>query len=645
MSDTNREGRPPRRLRFGVFELDTDEEALYHRGREVSVQEMPLKVLAVLLERPGELVRREELFQRLWPNDRLGILDDNLNVAISKLRQALHDTADHPRYVATVPRKGYRFVAPVTELPTPPERSASTESDVPSPTQHATDGPRRAPAPAWFRRPASALAAVALAAGAAALLAFYITGAGDAPPAAQDSATPTIAVLPFANLSGDPGQAYFSDGLTEEILDRLASSKGLRVVSRTSSFAFKNRDMDAREIGRLLGATALVEGSVRREGDRLRISAQLVDAASGYQLWSESFDRRMDDVFAIQQQIALAIAQTLKGRLLAPEEAEALEPEAIDPEAYDHFLRGRHHWHRRTEAGLRQSATHFEWALDRAPDYVPAWVGLADAYAVLGFYDYLPPREAFPRARDAAERALDLDLDNASAWATLGYVALYYDWDLQAGEAAFRRAIERDPTDSKSHQWYANLLTAAGRFQEAEREMRRATELDPLSLIANAALGWVRYYAGRHEAALEQLRLTRELDPDFELAYLWSGWSLEALERYGEAQAMLEEAVKRSGGTGISTASLARVHALRGDQEKAHSLLAELEADETYQPAYEIGKAWLAIGERDKTMDWLERALEQRSHSMVFIHVDPQLDALRNDPRFQALAERVRPEP
>lgn len=641
MSDTKREGRPPRRLRFGVFELDTADEALYHRGRQVPVQEMPLKVLAVLLERPGELVRRAELFERLWPNDRLGILDDNLNVAISKLRHALHDTADHPRYVETVPRKGYRFVATVAEVPAAP---ASTGPDGPPRDRPDTDRPPPATEPSRLRRPAVALAAIALMATAAMLLAFYFNGAGEDRPPVPEGATPTIAVLPFDNLSGDPGQAYFSDGLTEEILDRLSQSKDLRVVSRSSSFAFKNRDMDAREIGRQLGAQALVEGSVRREGDRLRISAQLVDAASGYQLWSESFDRRMDDVFAIQREIALAIAQTLKGRLLAPEEAEALEPEAIDPEAYDHFLRGRHHWHRRTEAGLRQSATHFEKALELAPDYAPAWVGLADAYAVLGFYDYLPPREAFPRARDAANRALELDPDNASAWATLGYVALYYDWDLEAGEAAFQLAIELDPTDSKSHQWYANLLTAAGRFPEAEREMRRATELDPLSLIANAALGWVRYFAGRHEAALEQLRLSLELDPDFELAYLWRGWSLEALNRYDEALPALEEAVERSGGTGITTASLARIHALRGDRKKARSLLADLETDDTYQPAYEIGKAWLALDERNKAMDWLERALEQRSHSMVFIHVDPQLDALRNDPRFQALAERVRPD-
>lgn len=615
---------PPRRIHFGVFELDTVAEALYHRGRPVPIQEMPLKVLGVLLERPGELVPREELFERLWPDDELGILDDNLNVAISKLRHALRDTAHHPRYVETVPRKGYRFVAPVSVPPADGRPAGSRSRSRPG------------------RRP-MLLAAALLLGAALAAAGYFLAGEGTQSPAIAEDVPPAIAVLPFENLSDDPGQRYFSNGLTGELIDRLARSKGLRVVSRTSSFAFRDRGVDAREIGRRLGAGALVEGSVRRDGERLRISAQLVDAETGYHLWSESYNRRLEDVLAVQQEIALAIAETLKGRLLGPGEARAPEPDAIDPEAYDHFLRGRHHWHRRTEAGLRQSATHFERALDLTPDYAPAWVGLADAYAVLGFYDYLPPDVAFPRAREAAEQALALDAGNASAWATLGYVALYFDWDLEAGETAFRHAIDRDPTDSKAHQWYANLLTAAGRFDEAEREMRRATELDPLSLIANAALGWVRYYAGRYEAALEQLRLTRELDPDFELAYLWSGWALEELGRHDEALAMLEEAAARSGGTGISIASLARLRALRGETQTARTLLKDLGTGDEYVPAYEMGKAYLALDDRPKALDWLEQALEERSHSMVFIRVDPQLDALRDHPRFQRLAARVQP--
>lgn len=646
---------PARRLRFGAFELDTAAEELFYRGNRVHVQEMPLKVLALLLERPGELVRREELFERLWPDDELGILDDNLNVALHKLRVALGDEASRPNYIETVPRKGYRFIAPVYEVPDEPlatsetdssgvhtnlpqgESVASLQDDAPEDPLEA--GPR-------FGRPAIALAVVALLAltlGAYALLQLR-QDSGEAVVAMVQPDVRTIAVLPFLNLSDEPGQEYFSDGLTEELIDRLARPERLRVVSRTSSFALRDADLDAREIGRMLGTEALVEGSVRRDGNRLRITAQLVDAKDGYHLWSETYDRHLDDVFAIQSEIATSIAETLQERLLAPAEAEALKPTVIDSEAYDLYLRGRYQWHRRTEAGLRQAAIHFDEAVDRAPEYVPAWVGLGDAYAVLGFYDYLPPSVAFPNARRAARRALELNPDNASAWATLGYVALYYDWDLERGEDAFRHAIDLDPHSSKARQWYANLLTAAGRFEEAEREMRRAQELDPLSLIANAALGWVRFYAGHYESAIEQCRLTLELDPDFELAYLWSGWALEVLGRYDEALEMLDQAVERSAGSGISVASLARLHGLRGEIAEAESLLAGLETAGTYVPVYEIGKAYLGLGRQEEAIAWLERAIEQRSHSMIFLRVDPQLEVLHEHPAFAELAVRVRPD-
>ncbi|HET6629732.1 MAG TPA: tetratricopeptide repeat protein, partial [Woeseiaceae bacterium] len=333
----------------------------------------------------------------------------------------------------------------------------------------------------------------------------------------------------------------------------------------------------------------------------------------------------------------------LTGRLLAPAEAEALTVPGTDPVAYDLYLKGRYYWHQRTEDGLRAALDFFDEAVERAPDYAPALVGLGDAYAVLGFYDYLAPADAFPRAQEMARRTLEIDPGNASAQATLGYAALYYDWDLEEAEARFRQSIALRPDYSKAHQWYANLLVAAGRFDEAEREMRRAQQLDPLSLIASAALGWVRYYAGRHDEALAQLRLTLALDEDFELAYLWSGWSLEALGKYDEAIAMLEEAVARSEGSGISLASLARVHALRGNRDEAERLLAELLGSDTYVPSYEIAKAYLALGQTERAAEWLQRAVEQRSHSLVFLNVDPQLAALRETELFTRVKAHMQP--
>ncbi|MEX2125683.1 MAG: tetratricopeptide repeat protein [Woeseia sp.] len=628
-------------VRFSVFELDPSVPELRRQGRRVHLQGMPLRVLEMLLERPNELVRRETFFARLWPDDHSGILDDNLNTAVRKLRLALDDSAHHPRFIETVPKRGYRFVAAI-----------SAPEVIALPDVETDDGPIAAdPAPPKSARRTHAMVVVPLVLVAIVTIVATIFVPGlrddereDQGFAASTGGLSTLAVLPFVNASGNPADEYFSDGLTEELMDRLSRTAELSVVSRTSVFALKGAEIDAREIGRMLGVEALVEGSVRRDGDSLRISVHLVDSRDGYQLWSETYDRRMTDVFEVQEDIALSIAETLQGRLLGPAETEALAVPVTDPVAYDLYLQGRFYWHRRTGDGLRTAVEHFENAVRRAPNYAPAWVGLADAYAVLGFYDYLAPSQAFPRATETALRALELDPDNAAAEATLGYAALYYDWDLEQAEARFRRAIELDPGYSKAHQWYANLLTAAGRFDEAEQEMRRAQQLDPLSLIASAALGWVRYHAGRHEEALDQLGLTLALDPDFELAYLWSGWAREALGDYDEALRMLQEAAARSGGSGISTAALARIHALRGERAEATRLLDELQQSDAYVPSYEIAKAYFALEQPQEAREWLQRAFEQRSHSLVFLRVDPQLSAMQDDAAFLLLAARVQPE-
>lgn len=620
-------------LRFGVFELDPAVPELRRQGRRVHLQEMPLRALEMLVERPGELIPRDAFFAHLWPDDHSGILDDNLNTAIAKLRLALNDSAHHPRYIETVPKRGYRFVAPVAA-------DEASPAAPPSPVEAVAAEPagRRF----WTRRMILGAAVSLLLAGV--VLATLLLGLNTRSRETRAAAAPrfeSLAVLPFVNASGNPDDDYFSDGLSEELMGRLARSEDLRVVSRTSSFALEDEGLDAREIGRILGADALVEGSMRRDGERLRISVHLVDASNGYQLWSQTYDRRIDDVFAVQQDIALSVANTLAGGLLEPAEARALSAPGTDPVAYDLYLKGRYYWHKRTEDGVRAAVDFFEEAVERAPDYAPALVGLGDAYAILGFYDFIPPAEAFPRAQAMARRTLEIDPHNASAQATLGYAALYYDWDLVTAEGHFRESIALRPDYSKAHQWYANLLTAAGRFEEAEQEMRRAQQLDPLSLIASAALGWVRYYAGHHEEALAQLRLTLALDEDFELAYLWSGWSLEALGRYDEAIAMLEEAVTRSEGSGISLAALARVQALRGNRTEAERLLSELLESGGYVPSYEIAKAYLALGQAERTAEWLQRAVDERSHSLVFLEVDPQLAPMRESELFTRLRAQI----
>jgi serine/threonine-protein kinase len=462
-----------------------------------------------------------------------------------------------------------------------------------------------------------------------------------------------IAVLPFADRSPGHDQEYFSDGITEELIATLARVQGLRVASRTSAFAFKGRGVDVRTVGAQLGVATVLEGSVRRAGDRLRITAQLVSAADGYQLWSETFERDAGDAFAVQEEIARAIAQTLRVRLAGGTGA-AVAPPGPGGEAYDLYLKGRHAlylrgryaWYRRTEEGLRAAAEYFERAVAQSPGYARAHAGLADAYAVLGFYDFAPPGEAFPKAEASARRAAALDPTLAAPHATLGYVALYHHWDFARAEEAFRRAIALEPSYSTARQWYANLLTAAGRFPEAEREMRRAEEIDPLSLIARAALGWVLYHAGNPAAAVEVGRQTLELNPEYAVAHLWTGWALQELGSLRAAVDAHRRAVAATDSGTIYVASLARSLALAGERAEAAALLRRLGAradSGRYVPSYEIAKAHDALGRADAAFAWLERALAERSHSLVFLRVDPQLARLRADPRFARLERRVFP--
>jgi TolB-like protein/DNA-binding SARP family transcriptional activator len=474
---------------------------------------------------------------------------------------------------------------------------------------------------------------VLLASLALAVWAFERVGASNVPS--------TIAVLPFADLTPQAGQAYLSDGITEELITALSEVPGLRVAARTSSFAFKGKPADVREVGKQLGVEAVLEGSVRTSGDALRITAQLVSVRDGYPLWSETYERRMSDAFAIQDEIAGQIVRRL-GRSrppAGPPTGDGAAPQAVDPAAYDLFLKGRYAWHQRTEPGLLAAAEHLEEAVRRAPRYARAHAGLGEAYAVLGFYDYMDPSVAFPRAARAARRSLALDSGLASPHAILAYVALYYDWDFATAEGEFQRAIALDSSYSIAHQWYGNLLTAMGRFDEAERAMRRAMELDPLSLIANAALGWVHYYAGDYPRAIAQLDRTLDLNPDFELARMWKGQVYTALGRHDSAVVVLEDASRRAGRTALSLAVLAYARAASGDAAGARRLLEEVErrADDAYVPAFEIARVHVALGEPDRAIAWLERAATERAHSIAFLTVDPALVPLRGRPRFEKL--------
>jgi TolB-like protein/tetratricopeptide (TPR) repeat protein len=464
-----------------------------------------------------------------------------------------------------------------------------------------------------------------------------------APPATEPPSPSKvrIAVLPLANLTPNEENRYFADGVTEDILTHLSRVPDLFVVSSASVLPDTGRLRPIAEIAAMLGVDYILRGSVRRDGERVRITAQLVDAKQNAHVWGQTYDERLEDIFAVQSEIATRVATALNAEIVSGVRERIARAPTEDLVAYNLYLRGRYFWHRRTQASLIESVRSFEEAVARDSSFARAWAGVADAYAVLAFYDYLPPAMAYPKAKAAARRAPELDPFLAEAHASLGYIALYYDWDSDAAEAAFERSIELNPSYTVAHQWYANHLVARGRFDEAAREMTHARELNPLSLIANGALGWVYFFARRYEDAIAQCNLALEMAPDWDLCRIWQGQAHEELGRRDEAIASLQRAVELSGGSGISVAALARAYATFGEPERARQLLAGILATGKYQPSYEIAKVYIALGEHDRAIDWLERAYQEHAHSMAFLKVDPQLVPLHGHPRFERRANKV----
>jgi len=460
-------------------------------------------------------------------------------------------------------------------------------------------------------------------------------------PVASTQAARSIAVLPFVNMSADPENEYFSDGMTEELISVLTKMGGLKVAARSSVFAWKGKSEDVRVIGRALNVDTVLAGSVRRAGGRIRLAAQLTAVADGYQLWSDTYDRELSDVFAVQDEISQAIAQGLQVRLRP--RADQGRKGTDDVEAYTHYLRGRFHWGRRTESELRKGLAHFEQALAIDPDYALAQMGVADSYNILGFYDLLHPKEAFPRALAAANRALELDDSLAAAYCSRGYVRLYHEWKFALAEEDFRRALALAPDYAIGWHQYGNLLTQQGRFPEAQSAMRRSHALEPLSLIANAALGWTLYYARQYDTAIAQYRSTIELDPTFMLGHLWFGHALVQSGALEEATQEYATAIRLSGRSSITVAGKAKALAAAGKRNEADHLIAELDelGKQRFVPQYDVAGVYATVGDRNAAFPRLERALEEREHELVFLAVDPVMDSLREDSRFAALAAKV----
>ena len=469
------------------------------------------------------------------------------------------------------------------------------------------------------------------------------TGVAHQVPAAPAKPERRIAVLPLANISADAGDEYFADGMTDEVISTLSRIGGFRVIARTSVLRYKETTKSIGEVCRELGVGAAVEGSVRKAGDNVRITVKLVDAQKEEPLWSQEYDRKLEDVFAIQSDIAKRIAESLRVRILR-EESEGIERKATGSlDAYTLYLRGRYFWARRTEEDLAKAVESFKRALATDPGYAAAYAGLADSLSALALLEFKPPREVLPKAKAAAERAIELDDRLGEAYTSRGLVRFQYEWDWAGAEADFRQAIELSPSYGTAHHFYADYLKALGRFEEALTQIRQAQEIDPLSLAINTGVGHVLYLSRQYDRAIEQYRRTVELDPHFLQARLWFGRPYIQKGMFPEAIAELREAVKLSGGSTIAIAMLAQVYAAARRRKDALRLLNELKARsvERYVPSYWQAVVYNALGDTDEAFEWFEKAYSERSSWLVWITVEPRFDRLKSDERYQSLVRRM----
>ena len=454
-----------------------------------------------------------------------------------------------------------------------------------------------------------------------------------------------IAVLPFANISPNPSDEYFSDGMTEELIATLSRIKSLGVIARTSIIRYKGLTKPVVEIGRELNVGTVLEGSVRVAGKKLRITAQLIDAGTEEHIWSETYDRDLEDALTIQSEIAKRIARALRVRVLQSETLRLEKKATGIPEAYSLYLKGRHSLNTRTEKGLKDAIQKFESSIKRDPKFALAYTGLADAYSILASYslEYVPPKEGFPKAKTAAEKALSLDDHLAEAHASLGLVKFYYEWDWNGAEAEFKKALELNPGYAQAHQYYADFVKSFGRFDEALGEMKKALTLDPLSYSINTGIGHVLYLSRQYDLAIDQYRKVVESDPSFVPARLWFGRPYLQKGMFKEAIEQVEEAVKLSHETTVSLATLAQAFAAAGRIADAKKLLDKLltRGTEQYVPSYWIALVYTSMGNKDEAMKYLERAFLERSSWLVWANVEPRFDSLRSDARFASLLARI----
>ncbi|HLN02661.1 MAG TPA: winged helix-turn-helix domain-containing protein [Bryobacteraceae bacterium] len=576
--------RTPHTVRFGVFDLDLRSGELRKQGRHVRLEGQPVQVLIKLLEKPGELITREDLRKELWPADTFVNFEQSLNAAVKRLRHALGDVPANPRFIETLARRGYRFIAPVSSATT----TATSE----------TQRPR---------------------------------------------AVESLAVLPFANTDADPETEYLADGITESVINHVSRLSSVRVMARSTVFRYKDKTLDPRALGRKLNVDAVLLGRVQQRGDALLVGAELVDVQNGWRLWGEQYNRKLADIFSVEEEMSREISEKLRVRLTGADRSLLAKRYTESTEAYQDYLKGRYHLNRLTEDGLRKGIEYFERAIQRDQNYALAYTGLADSFGLLGFMGLAPAADVMPKAKEAARRAIAIDEGLAEAHASLAGVFKNYDWDWAGAEREYAKALELNPKYANGHRMFASYLAALGRTEQSLRESRLALELDPFSLPIHVEVAYNLYMGRDYERALEEALRTLDLEPQFAPAQSILGWIYEQQGRHTQAMETAERARELSAGHPASVASLSHILMAAGREQQASELLVKLEelARSQHVSPFWMAVAYTGAGKTTMALEELYKAYEQHDVMLVWLGTEPRFDPLRREPRFTELLQRI----
>ena len=598
-SSVNRTDSLARVIRFGPFELDVRAAELDKNGRKIFLQEQPFQILLMLLEKSGDVVLREEIRQRLWPNGTFVQFAPSINAAVQRLREALGDTANRPRYVETVSRRGYRLLGKV---------EISDDNTAPKP--ESTNRIRSLPT--------SALGSKALS---------------------------SIAILPFDNAHQDPDGDYLSEGITENIINCLSKLSGLRVMPRSAVFRYRRKVTNPQAIGRELDVEAVLVGRVNQHDGALVVSAELIDVTQGAQLWGERYNRRLSDLYEVEQEIAKKISEGLRLQLNGKDGEGGAKRFTKNSDAYQSYLRGRYCWNRRTPQDIRKGYRYFQQAIENDASYALAYSGLADCYSHLCSLGAIAPKEAWARAKAAAAAAVALDPDLAEAHTSMAFVRAFADWDWENSDQEFEFALELDAQYWLAPYWYAMTLVARGRNEEADRWIAKAFELEPLSAVIAHGAAYNFLMSRRYADAIQVCLKAIDIVPDYPLLRMHLGQAYEQESRYEEATAQFEKAMHLLDGEALAAGPLAHVYASAGHPQKAREILQNLveQAEARHVDKYSVGLVYIALGRHEVALDWFERAAQERCPWFSFVAMgDPRLDRLRSSPRFEALLKLMK---